>query len=54
MSPLGPPVVYGVVETAAHVTLHLSISVRHQQMRAGPTAANTVIVVTANSSATLQ
>lgn len=54
MYPLGPPLVCGAVETAAHVTHHLSINARHQQRMVGRTAGNTVTVVTVNSSGTLQ
>ena len=50
----GLPRVCAVVEMAAHVTLHPSISVRHQQMMVEQTAANTVIVATVNFLATLQ
>ena len=50
----GLPRVCAVVEMAAHVTLHLSINVRHQQMMVEQTVANTVIVATVNFLATLQ
>ena len=53
MSPQGPLVVCEAVETAAHVTLHLSINVRHQRRTVGRTEENTVTVVTVNSSDTL-
>lgn len=53
MYPLGPPLVCEAVETAAHVTRHLSINVRHQRRTVGQTEANTVTVVTVNSSDTL-
>ena len=54
MFPQGPPLVYGAVEMAARVTLHLPINVRHQQRMVGQIVANTVIVATVNSLATLQ
>ena len=54
MSPLAPPLVCGAVETAAHVTHHLSINVRHQLRRVGLTVGNTATVVTVNSSDMLQ
>lgn len=53
MSPLGPPLVCGVVETAAHVTHQLSINVRHQQKMVEQIVANTVTAVTASSLVTL-
>ena len=54
MLSLGPPVVYGAVETVVHVTLHLSMILRHQLRMVGQIAANTATAVTVNSLVTLR